>query len=1099
MTADKVPTDQATRERIIRDLDTSFAVEAGAGTGKTTLLTARIVEAVRTGRAALPEIVAITFTERAANELKVRLRSEFEAKLAETAGTDDTVAGRFERALAALDAAHVSTIHSFCAEILLERPVEAGVDPGFTVADELETSLLFDEVWDDWLAAELADDRGRLRPAFVAGLTTEKLSEFARFLRDHPDLAPAGGEIDAEAAADRLRTDFVPKARALFEEMKARCPSPDCSCVSRILDAAAAADRMEDAGPADALAAVPALNLSVSRVQRGCGTKAQKERCKRGLNELDAIVAEVREQAAHAVICGVTETLRDLLAAFAAAKRDRARLDFDDLLRKARDLLRDNREVRGYFQRRFKMILVDECQDTDPLQTEIAFFLAEKEPRADDWRHAVIAPGKLLYVGDPKQSIYRFRQADIETYQEAKGLVARHGESATVVQSFRSGTRCIDWINAVFGELIRRPNDGDYQPAYVALDAYREDPGLGATVLQPPEKTEFEHVDEARTAEAAAVASELRAMVTRGDRIYDKETEALRPVTYGDVAVLARTRRSFDAYERAFAGAGIPFRTVSGKAFFARQEVLELRNVLAAIERPHDAVAVVAALRTSLLGLSDDELAAAAPGGFNYVVSDAADAGPYAAGVFALLRRRHAERNARSLPATVQQVLSDTKALELFYLKPGGEQRAANLTKVIDAARSFERTPGATFGGFVRWLGERSLMGDEAESPVNDDTGELVKLLTMHGAKGLEFPVVVLADISYENRTAPVHIADRRAGTFAARLGAKDLNLTTLGFEDALRREKKRAEAERRRLFYVAATRTRDRLILPAFPKQGTGASYLKYLMDLADDTAGSIQTETMVDRAALAAAAPAAFRVALAGPPPEERDAILTERKTWEAERAERLRAAREGGKLLAVASDLAAHEFVVPDGAPPDRSRAQRIGTAVHAVLQRVDLAAPEDVAELAAEVAAENDVADEAGTVGALVRAALDHELVRRAARAERLYREVPVNVQVGGTVLEGFIDLAFEEEGEVHLVDYKTDEVPEAEVESHAEGYRLQMGAYALAAARVFGRRPASASLLFLRPGRAAPVEVDDELMGSVEEHCEHVAREHLRGV
>ena len=1078
----RTPEDQAVRDRIVRDLGTSFAVEAGAGTGKTSLLTDRIIEAVRTGHARLNEIVAITFTDRAANELKVRLRDGLEKLLAEAGGDE---AERLVEALAALDAAHVSTIHSFASELLRERPVEAGIDPGFAISDALEASLLFDRVWARWLARQLDEERGPVRPAFLAGLTAERLREFADFLRANPGIRPAGERVDPGPMLDQFTGEFAPAARELAERIQKKCPSPECSCMSKLAEAVRIVDRLADADPDEILAAMPLLpNLTVKRATNACENKDLVRLCKHEVSALEESLGSMRQVAAHWILCGLAGALRGMVAEYEKEKLSRALLDFDDLLLKARDLLRDRREVREYFQRRFKMILVDECQDTDPLQTEIALFLAEDGPKASSWRDVRVAPGKLLFVGDPKQSIYRFRRADIETYEEAKQVVGRSGESVNISQNFRSSASCVRWFNAVFAELIQRPDDGDYQPAYVPLDAWRTDSATAVTVLRPPENASCRIIDDTRTAEADAVAAEIRTMVERGDTVLEKGTDQVRPVRFGDFAVLFRTRTSFGIYENTFALCGVPFRAVSGKDFYARQEVVELRVVLAAVERPHDPAAVVAALRTSLLGVSDNELAAAADRGFDYLARADEQDDTYLHDVFRMLARWHRARSSTDPSALVQRVLSETKALELFFLKPGGEQRAANLTKIIDDASGYERTPDATFGGFVRWVEERTTASEEAESPLDDEDGDFVKLVTIHKAKGLEFPVVVLADLAGERQKRDNFVVNRREGTFDMKLGSRDLGIRTLGFEAATEYEKLREEAESRRLLYVAATRARDRLIIPHFPTGDKAGGYLKYLVDLAEDAAAAakeVTTEVIAAPADPALHETRAFRIGLDGEPPGQCSKLCEERGKWLDARAT-LIAGSAAGKRLKTASGLREHEDLGP--AARENRLGRTIGQAVHAVLEQVDLATGSGLAGLAAEEAARHGIPDRQPLVQKLAENALKMETVGCAAKAGTLYREVPFAVCVGGTILEGLIDLAFDDGSGLVIADYKTDDVPGDNLAEHAEAYRSQIGAYALAVREVFGTLPKSASLVFLRAGREVSVEVDDKLIKSV---------------
>jgi ATP-dependent helicase/nuclease subunit A len=435
----------------------------------------------------------------------------------------------------------------------------------------------------------------------------------------------------------------------------------------------------------------------------------------------------------------------------------------------------------------------------------------------------------------------------------------------------------------------------------------------------------------------------------------------------------------------------------------------------------------------------------------------------------------------------VQSVLAETKALALFYLKPNGEQRAANLTKVIDAARSYEVKADATFGGFVRWLDERTKAAEEAESPLAAEGDGFVKLMTVHQAKGLEFPVVVLPDLCGGLRRGIQFVVDRGGRTFDAQVGARDRGVRTLGFGDATDREQRVQEAEERRVLYVAATRARDRLIVPHFPKKGKPAAYLRYLTGLSDDAAaaaGCAQREVVETPDSVTASEPKAFRADLSQTPPKACEKLCKDRDKWMADR-KKLIEKSSAGKRLRTASALG-DDYQDFGSAAGESETGKAVGTAVHAVLEQADLKTADGLAALAASAAEQQNIPEHAPLVEELVRNALQTDLVMRAANARKLYREVPFAVNIHGSVLEGLIDLAFDDGSGLEIVDYKTDDVPEDHLAEHAQNYRLQVGAYALAAKEVFGAAPRSASLLFLRTGKDVPIEVDDALLEAVTE-------------
>jgi ATP-dependent exoDNAse (exonuclease V) beta subunit len=424
------PSDQAVRDRVVRDFDTTFLLEAGAGTGKTTVLVARILAIVRSGRSTLDRIVAITFTEKAAGELKLRLRDGIEQAIEEA--TDPAERERLVAATHDLERAPVSTIHAFTGALLRERPFEAGLDPGFRVAAEIAGERVLDDAWDAWFDARMME----ADPVFLRALTFElKLDDLRKAARrmvaerdvlDAPQERPAFDPTSLRAS--------VREAVATLQPFKPRCTDTDDDAYGQVVMLEAVLARVERADGLALERLLRELEVDAHHGQQGNWSPAQA--CKDVKAELkslkDAQLAYVRASSAD-VAWALRDRLRGFLDAYETAKRDRAVVDYTDLLLKARDVLVRSIPVRRYFQRRFDFVLVDEFQDTDPLQAQIAFLLAEDAngSPAADWRSVRLAPGKLFVVGDPKQSIYRFRRADIAVYEEVKRLVEASGGSCS--------------------------------------------------------------------------------------------------------------------------------------------------------------------------------------------------------------------------------------------------------------------------------------------------------------------------------------------------------------------------------------------------------------------------------------------------------------------------------------------------------------------------------------------------------------------------------------------------------------------------------------------------------------------------------------------
>jgi ATP-dependent helicase/nuclease subunit A len=993
--------DHRERRRALDDLDTTLLVEAAAGSGKTTLLLGRIVGLVRSGRARLAEIAAVTFTEKAAADLKIRLRGELER-----AGLPD--------ALRELEVARIGTIHAFAATLLRERPVEAGVDPGFTVADPLRARLLLDRAWEAWLPEALSDPdaAGPVRDAIEAGLSLGRLRDLAFALvdeRDRLDGLPRVAEyaeppatLNAEARAAILR---------LAERARAAVKDPEDRAARILEDLAAGVRQTAGLSAEDQIRWLLAAGRLPDKPDR-LGNKAKwrgqgaLEECRAGLATLRARVDAARAVARHNLLTGLAHWAAGFVGAYALAKARAGCLDFADLLLHARDLVRDRPDVRRDFQRGMRYLLVDEFQDTDPLQLEIVQWLAEGAPA-----------GSLFVVGDPKQSIYRFRRADIETYEAAKEAIAGRGEVLTIRANFRSTAAILDAVNAVFQDVMAPPPDGAYQPAYVRLEpSPGTEPGVPPVVLGlPPDLPPSTSAAEAWAQEARLVAAYL-----------SREVEDAGRFRYGDVALLFRAMTGVVAYEDAFRAAGVPFRTVGGRHYYDRSEVGWTIAALVAIEDPHDPVALLGALRSPFFGVTDETLLRlhAAGGELCYLRPLPAGADPALSAAWTLLGVLHRERNAMAPAAVVERLFARTQVLAAYGLEPEGEARVANLLKVLDTARALEATGALTFRGFVRWLRDRGAARyEEEESAI--DAEDAVRLMTIHKAKGLEFPVVVVPDLGREaSWRAPVVLADRTAGRLAVSLGrVGDAELTTLDWADAESREIQRLDAEALRLLYVALTRAERHLVLPV-PARPEGKGFYQYLATLLGAPTDVLAASDLEARGR--------------GPDAPSSSAETRESfEVWRGRRRELLRHAGASGDGSAPGdggSDA-------PEGSRAARRRSVAAALA-RAALREVDLGrlgdAPAVVRALGSRRGARPEVVAEAARLLGL---ALADPVIERAHRASWLTRDVPVAVEIAGAVAEDRLDMVFEESGGLVVVRIEPQVDPGSAIPADALGTAL----------------------------------------------------------
>ena len=986
--------DQSARDAILERLDENMVVEAGAGTGKTRSLVDRVVALIKTGRARLGSVAAITFTESAAAELRARIAESLELA-ADDAGLPQEQQERCQQAVAELDQASIQTLHSFAGRLLGERPLAAGLPPGFTIRDEIESEIAFENHWAAWLDTALDDPDAQqaLRPALTAGMTLAHIRTIAdSFHKNHDLLAGAAFAVPS---------------------------SPDIES----------------------------------------------------------------EQASQLI--PVLELLQRFTLDYAAERRAAGEVEFLDMLVLARDLLRDNLPARDHFRDRYTHLLIDEMQDTDPLQAEIAMFLAEEtsdrvnpDDRPSNWRKVRPARGKLFIVGDPKQSIYRFRRADIQQVEQMRAAVG--GDNVLLQQNFRSLPPVIDWVNYLFSQWMQGESQADYAPLVAG-------PQVGES---PPVRFMGGEVEGligvVRRHEAEAIAGAVRTAIEEGWQVRsEEEGGVLRPAAYQDICVLMPRRAGFDALEIAFEDAGIPFRLESASLIYNTQEAHDLLNCLAAIDDPTDPVAVVAALRSPAFACSDADLLTfvEAGGQFDYIAEECPPPG-CVADALSVLREFHERRRWIAPAALIEQFVRARRLRELALDERQWRGRWTRYGFLIDRARAFAATGEASLRAFLAWTDrQREENARARETVVRESDAGAVSVMTVHGAKGLEFPIVLLAglNVAPSNRTDPV-LYDRKSGRIEVKA-----SLQTAGYAELAEFEKERGEEERVRLIYVAATRARDHLIVSLYRKEGdskSAAAHIEEFMQGADHLWQRFEPSAAVSSRAYVSASE---EVAPADNTPEARQRWQQQRKELIAARSRPISAA-----ATRLAQD-AKEEQDVPDE-PWRRGRAgTNIGRAVHAVLQVVDLNTGSDLDENVRAQAAAEGVPTQADEISRLVRGALDSSIVQRALDSKRWWRESPVAGPLGDGIVEGFIDLLFEEEDGFVIVDYKTDTVRSEDAIERAMGrYRLQGGAYALALSKAAGVHVKEVSFLFLQPSRV--ITIDD--LPRAQEEAEKAALDFL---
>ncbi|MFW6188849.1 MAG: UvrD-helicase domain-containing protein [Planctomycetota bacterium] len=1100
------PPDQAVRDRIINSTGRSMLVEAGAGTGKTTLVVDRIIAGVRDGSLALARTVAITFTEKAAGELEERVRAELDRALhaPELTPPERT---RLRTARRELDRANISTIHSFCARLLREKPIEAGVDPQFEVLDATATTILRGECWQQWMDQQVADSPAPLVQSLRAGVSVQRLREVAELMTGAPEVVqrvqfslptPDGSFDQTAAEVVRRAGDVVEFVEQNLSGNGNKDNRGFYQAARRIVRAGA---EEEGAVRRHACAAAEYSPEAAKKSFRG-----RKEEAEELFSRFEQAASEVGAQLAARTY----RWLSGFVDFYQRSKRDRSVLDFQDLLLYTARMLRRRPAVRSYFQRRFDAFFVDEFQDTDPLQAELVGYLCERpdaEP-ADRMADVRLADGKLVAVGDPKQSIYRFRRADVEIYERFKRLFGTENVEQ-IACNFRSAGPLLRWYNRLFAEVFGQPTaEGVYQADHVDLLPPSEEgrPAVCpvAALCPPPAVREKElNSGPARQYEAHFIAHAVRGLVEGGVAV----PGVVDPLDYGDFAILLRSLTDCDTYSDALDRYGVPYRVIGGKHFYRREQAAETVAVLRAVDDPLDEDAVVAALRSSFFGFSDEDLLEyrAEGGRWNYLRAER-PAGPLGEAM-GRLAEWHGRRNGVAPHVLLREILDRTRAREAFLMKPAGEQRVANLEKIVDQVRSLG---GAvrTFGGVVRHLSdmqEREL--PEEESSAMEPGDRFVRIMSMHKAKGLEFEAVILPDLARQFRNKVDRLLyDRLDRQVAVRLTK---GIQSPGYERLREREQGNQEAELSRLLYVACTRAKRLLMLSlnwwsdrgrgSFQRllRGTGLLAGPQGVPYGDARHGVYYPDTRPWAEAIDPA-PRPSRVPEGGPAETER--LLRERERWlESHRRAVARAC--AGRHFVLPSEMEGTFRQQPGGReqPAEEAGGRELGALFHQLMASLPLppADPEPskdhVSELAHYHAGELEMdPEEAERAADLARSALGcrqfRGLLRRCPTVER---EVPFSVPLSALeaarqpaegFLEGSIDLVMRGGGRTVILDYKTDRFRPEERDAVAGRYWPQLGLYALArrACNPAGGQPELA-LFFVRAERVMTRRLDADLL------------------
>ncbi len=1023
-------------------------VSAGAGTGKTMVLVERFARAVCDEGVDVESILVITYTERAAGELRGRIR----AALVER--------GRPDLARA-LDGAWISTIHGFCHRLLRAHPFAAGIDPRFRVLDDSQGRVLRSEAFGAALDAFCrTDEADRLRLLAVYGAANLR----RMLIGVYETLRSAGRELVLELGDQ-------PSLEARLAELReaARCLADDVSSSDTSRQAAAQALILTETETE----ALRLLDLSGLRVRGERGATYEEARRRVEQAALDELAARDRD------------LLQDLLAGFAAsyqeAKDRESALDFEDLQLRARDLLRDHEGIRSREQLRFRSIMVDEFQDTNRLQCELIDLIAA-------------GPGEreVFFVGDEFQSIYGFRHADVQVFRERREAAKN---VLPLTWNYRSRPEVLSVVNYLFG--AGRERDGGFGDEFQPLAASGEfpDPVFGHPVeLLVTDKSSYAGDDRPhwRRAEASAIAGRVKELIDEG------------AATAGEIVLLFAAGTDAEWYEQELRQLGVPTYRATGKGYFGQQQVVDLLAYLRLLHNRYDDEALVSVLASPLVGVSNDALVLlrrAAPKRPLFV--------PFERGLpetlperdVQLLRafKQRYDRLASAAPRLSLEQLCERIVAEHDYdlavlAQWDGRRRYANLRKLARLARSYEELRGPDVEGFVRFVRDQEAVGArELEAVAEEEGADAVRLLTIHAAKGLEFKVVVVADAGRDKAPpATDQILALSDGRFGFRV-ADPLTSERRGafaYEDVREARREEEEAERLRLYYVAMTRAIDRLIVSGAVDPGAPGDATTPIGWVVQRLEAEEQVEEAGDgpvELARADGARVLVRIDRFRPAPQEEPALVPD--------AGQLALFEEGGVRLPplvpplptlaevpppplvrvrrlsfsalalfercsyrwYAERIAGMRSTDANAAGPGASglAATEIGDAVHRLLELVNLQEPLPPGDLDARVRGwyPSVTGEELGRIAGFVVSYCESELARRVAGLVAARPERPFTFEHDGVLLHGRLDVLQLDGPRALVVDYKTNSLEEGSPEEIVEAdYRLQRLVYALACFR-----------------------------------------------
>jgi ATP-dependent exoDNAse (exonuclease V) beta subunit len=1106
------------RDRIVGlapgSLEETIYAAAGAGTGKTQALVERIANLIVISGVNPENIAAVTFTVAAASELRQRVREELERRYAgHVDAAENREATAISRALDSLDSAFIGTIHSFAQSLLRERPLSVGLPPVFDLYDGVQGDTRLDEEWSEWLDESLGQKEfadavvNAQRLGLRQPLTS--LRELAEELHANYDLVERLGLLPAPTQTDspRIVLESIRSDLAAALDLRGNCTNPDDKLLAHLNSVVDQSVRWIDEAVASESDQENVLALTqIAKLTVGGGRKDDWLDLVSGDSSIEEVRALLggaqerleagRESLGEATVIPLFNAVSQMVLKYAQRRRTEGLLEYQDLLVLSSELLDSDDEVRRYFQQRYTHVLIDEFQDTDPLQLKLAMKLADRSDGSSGG--GTPTPGALFVVGDEKQSIYRFRRADLTQLNSLIHLL--DAEPLSLRDNYRSNPEILSWVNAIFDPWMNGADGSSPDPnqaSYVALEPGRDDYSESElprvmVIGGAADGT----IDVAREAESQDLA-QLAISVGSGAWSLPDGAGGFRDSDYRDLCILMPRRTALSYLENAFIEHDVPYVLEGQAPVFDSQTVHELSNNLVAIDDPTDQVAIVGALKSAAWGCSDQDLYEWASAGLKFEYArNSVDPTEFTersgarriADALAGLAEFHEKRHQLSTPSLIELFLRMRRLREVAALANSEGDRERLMDLLIEMSRSLQRSGNGSLREFVRWISKQGEARVRvAEGALSNSDVNAVRVMTIHAAKGLEFPIVALMGLQV-NASAPrgSSIIKEELGepVIGAKLGSVKLGIATANYRRMADASKDADSSEQVRLAYVGATRAREHLIVSVHRSSRDKATLAAKIgeLDEQNELSHGISRLPVVDSGSNTNAD-------YEGSPGAE-PYSLERRSEWIAEFEQAVDAASYRGYVTP--SGLADHSMF--DAPKPEdnfesvewntarRGRGgTKVGSAVHEVLQDIDLADHsnlDQLVRLATDAFAIPELSDD---VALLVRNVLESPSMTGLS-ADNSWREAWVAAEVAeGIEVEGYVDLMIQhDDGSITIVDFKTDQVVGELLDERARGYENQLAGYALVLEKL-GLTVRNALLIFAdgdSDGRAYEYFVED---------------------